>query len=87
MRPNQVWMSNITYIRLLAGFGYLSLITDAYTHEIIGNNVGPAQETVQLYKHLSKLCKGFPLLLKNSFITQTGGMQYASFMYVDKLKE
>ena len=33
-------MSNITYIRLLAGFGYLSLITDAYTHEIIGTQTG-----------------------------------------------
>lgn len=33
--PNQFWVSDITYIRLLAGFCYLSLITDAYTHEII----------------------------------------------------
>ena len=35
--PNQVWVSDITYIRLLSGdFVYLSLITDAYSRKIVG---------------------------------------------------
>lgn len=34
--PNQVWVSDITYIHLEEGFAYLSLITDAYSHKIVG---------------------------------------------------
>jgi transposase InsO family protein len=34
--PNQLWVSDITYIRLQNEFAYLSLITDAYSHKIVG---------------------------------------------------
>lgn len=34
--PNQLWVSDITYIHLKDGFAYLSLITDAYSHKIVG---------------------------------------------------
>lgn len=35
-RPEQVWVSDITYIRLNNQWGYLSLITDAYSRKIMG---------------------------------------------------
>jgi putative transposase len=34
--PNQLWVSDITYIHLQDGFAYLSLITDAYSRKIVG---------------------------------------------------
>jgi putative transposase len=34
--PNQLWVSDITYIHLNEGFAYLSLITDAYSRKIVG---------------------------------------------------
>ena len=34
--PNQLWVSDITYIHLKEGFTYLSLITDAYSRKIVG---------------------------------------------------
>ena len=34
--PNQLWVSDITYIHLKDGFAYLSLITDAYSRKIVG---------------------------------------------------
>ena len=34
--PNQLWVSDITYIHIGNGFGYLSLITDLYSHKIVG---------------------------------------------------
>lgn len=34
--PGQLWVSDITYIRLKEGFAYLSIVTDAYSHKIIG---------------------------------------------------
>jgi len=35
-RPEMIWVSDITYIRVGTGFSYLSLITDAYSHKIVG---------------------------------------------------
>lgn len=34
--PNQLWVSDITYIHLAGGYAYLSLITDAYSRKIVG---------------------------------------------------
>ena len=36
---NQLWVSDITYIRVGGGFCYLSLITDAYSRKIVGWNL------------------------------------------------
>ncbi len=36
LAPNQLWVSDITYILVGRGFGYLSLITDAYSRKIVG---------------------------------------------------
>ena len=33
---NQLWVSDITYIRTREGFCYLSLVTDAYSRKIVG---------------------------------------------------
>ena len=35
-RPEQIWVSDITYIRMGHQWGYLSLITDAYSRKIMG---------------------------------------------------
>ena len=35
-RPEQLWVSDITYIRMGSQWGYLSLITDAYSRKIMG---------------------------------------------------
>jgi putative transposase len=35
-KPNQLWVSDMTYIRLPHKFAYLSLITDAYSKRIVG---------------------------------------------------
>lgn len=40
-RAGQLWVSDITYIRLQKGFCYLSLITDAYSHKIVGYKLHP----------------------------------------------
>ena len=35
-RPNRLWVADITYIETDEGVVYLHLVTDAWTHEIIG---------------------------------------------------
>lgn len=41
-RPEQVWVSDITYIVLEEGFSYLSLVTDAYSRKIMGYALSPS---------------------------------------------
>lgn len=36
MRPEQLWVSDMTYIRVMNQWGYLSLITDAFSRKIMG---------------------------------------------------
>lgn len=40
-QPGQLWVSDITYLRLKESFAYLSIITDAYSHKIIGYCLHP----------------------------------------------
>lgn len=39
--PGQLWVSDITYLRLREKFAYLSIVTDAYSHKIIGHCLHP----------------------------------------------
>ena len=39
--PNQLWVSDITYIVVGDGFAYLSLVTDAYSRKIVGYSFSP----------------------------------------------
>jgi transposase InsO family protein len=39
--PGQLWVSDITYLRLTTGFCYLSIVTDAYSRKIIGYKLHP----------------------------------------------
>jgi putative transposase len=41
MRPEQVWVCDITYIRLRYGFVYLAVIMDVFTQGIRGWHLGP----------------------------------------------
>ena len=35
-RPNEVWVADITYIRILTGFFYLAVILDLFSRKVIG---------------------------------------------------
>ncbi len=41
-KPNQLWVSDITYLRMNQGFSYLSIITDAYSRKIVGYCLHPS---------------------------------------------
>lgn len=85
-RPNQVWVSDITYVRTDEGFCYLSIVTEAYTHEIVGWFVGSSLESIYTLKALKMACKR----LKGNDIKlihhSDRGCQYASLLYTTYLK-
>lgn len=83
-RPEQVWVSDITYIRLTNQWGYLSLITDAYSRKIMGycfRQDLAAEGCIEALK----------MALNNRIYNQSiihhsdRGSQYCSHNYVDLL--
>ena len=53
-RPNQVWASDITYIRTVKGFCYLALITDMYSRKIVGYDLSDSLELKGCVRALNK---------------------------------
>jgi transposase InsO family protein len=85
-RPNQVWVSDITYWRVNRSFLYLSLITDAYSRKIVGYQVADNLKTCNsleaLKTALQKVRGPFDGLIHHS----DRGFQYCSGQYTDLLQ-
>jgi putative transposase len=56
--PNQVFVSDITYLNTLEGFCYLSLITDLYSRKIVGWTVSKSLSVEACQKALRMALKG-----------------------------
>jgi transposase InsO family protein len=84
--PRQVWVSDITYLCVGLGFGYLSLITDAYSKLIMGYCLHPLLTSEGAIKALD-------MALSHEQVSQElihhsdRGSQYCSFQYVHKLRQ
>lgn len=52
--PNQLWVSDITYLTTRKGFLYLSLITDAYSRKIVGYDLADNLEAVNALQALQR---------------------------------
>jgi len=84
--PNQLWVSDITYIRLNKGFAYLSLITDAYSRKIVGFYLSKDLSVKGSLKALKMALKGNPnsdRLIHHS----DRGTQYCCDEYVKLLQD
>lgn len=85
-RPNQVWVSDITYIRTVDGFCYLALITDLYSRKIVGYDLSDSLELSGCLKALSQAfrkSRSVEGLIHHS----DRGVQYCSNQYVAELKK
>jgi len=54
---NQLWVSDITYLRTWEGFCYLALITDAYSRKIVGYDVSDSLEMEGCIRALKSACQ------------------------------
>ena len=91
-RPNQLWVSDITYITLWVSedeysFCYLSIIMDDYHKEIVGYAVHETLEVAGCLKALDMALKRTAHKRTQKLIHHSDrGVQYASAAYVTKLK-
>jgi len=85
---NQVWVSDITYIRLFNGFVYLAAIIDIFSRKCIGWTLGRDIDAMLAIEALNMAIAnrkhlGFIILIHHS----DRGVQYASNDYVEILEK
>lgn len=86
-RPNQLWVADITYVPLTNGFLYLSLITDAYSHKIMGYTIADNLEAVHTTEALKMALNNLGVIPEYLTHHSDRGIQYCSFDYVNLLKQ
>ena len=84
--PNQILVSDITYIRTLVGFVYLSLIMDLHSRKIVGFQCSDDLTTAGCLKALDQALAQLPEGCTPIHHSDRG-CQYCSHAYVDRLRE
>lgn len=79
VRPNEIWVSDITYIDTAEQTAYLSLITDAYSRKIVGYHLHDSL-------HTDGCAAALEMALKNEKFNELihhsdRGLQYCSTQY------
>lgn len=79
--PDQVWVSDITYIKTQEGNSYLNMITDAYSRKIVGYAVEDNMETGSMIKALEQAVKHKVNPNQLTIHHSDRGLQYCSREY------
>lgn len=80
-RSNQLWVSDITYVKVEEGFSYLFLITDAYSRKIVGYKLSKSLETKNALESL-QMALEMASDIKGLIHHSDRGIQYCSHNYV-----
>jgi putative transposase len=84
--PNQVWVADITYIRLREEFIFLAVVLDAFSRRVLGWELGESLQTSLAIGALDRALVDRPI--STHIIHHSDqGVQYASADYVDRLRE
>lgn len=86
-KPNQAWVSDITYVETEEGFRYLSLITDVYSRRIVGydlSNSLSVEGTIRALKQAVRQAKG---RVKRTIHHSDHGIQYTCRAFRKELKK
>lgn len=85
-RSEQVWVSDITYIRTKVGFMYLFLITDAYSRQIMGWALSDNMKTINAVEALKMAIKNRRYPERKLIHHSDRGFQYCNPFYIALLK-
>ena len=83
MRPEQVWVSDITYIKTEEGNCYLNMITDAYSRKIVGYALDDNMEAANMVKALKMALKDRQDKQTQLIHHSDRGVQYCSQDYIE----
>lgn len=82
-QPGQLWVADITYVAIENSFLYLSLVTDAYSHRIMGYHIASTLQAVHCIKALQMALKKTDC--SPQIHHSDRGIQYCSAEYVNTL--
>ena len=85
-RPNQKWVTDISYIRTGQGFLYLSVIRDLYDNSIVAYKTG-TQQTIQLVLSTVRAAKKKEKVTAELHLHSDQGFQYTSQAYFKLTQE
>jgi len=79
-RPNEKWVSDITYLQTTEGWLYLAMMIDLYSRKVVGWSMGEAIDAKLVCDALTMAlwCRRFP---NNVIVHSDRGSQYASHAF------
>lgn len=86
---NQLWVSDITYWKIKGKFVYISLITDAFSHKVVGYQVADNMRSSESLKALKMAISGLkkePDCHLKLIHHSDRGIQYCSSEYINELR-
>jgi putative transposase len=90
-RPYELLVADLTYVRVAPQFSYLSLITDAYSHKIVGYAVSDNLSPEGSLQALRMALRQRPSTADGTYAPLTHhsdrGFQYCCYAYTNLLKE
>lgn len=87
-RPNLVWVSDITYIRLINSFCYLCLVTDVFSRKIVGYFLNKDLGSEGTIKALNMALSGCKRKRNSMLIHHSDrGLQYCCREYIALLNQ
>jgi transposase InsO family protein len=85
-RPNEVWVSDLTYIRTEAGFVFAAVIMDSWSRKLVGTHLGDSLESIGCQVALRAALKGLPAG-EQPIHHSDRGCQYCCHEYVKLMEE
>ncbi len=88
LHPNQLWVTDITYIPLANGFAYLATIMDVFSRKIIGWCLNKTLEAEITTNALNMAIQNrMHLGLQGLILHSDRGSQFACYEYIEQLQE
>lgn len=85
---NQLWVSDITYWKINGGHVYISFVTDAFSHKIVGYQVADTMEAVESIQALKMSLSALGAEPHFQLTHHSDrGIQYCSYAYVKLLQD
>jgi putative transposase len=86
MAVNQLWVADITYVRLAEAFVYLAVILDAFSRRVIGWAMADHLRAELPLEALREALKRRPVIRGSLIHHSDQGIQYASASYIAQLE-
>jgi len=86
-RAEQLWVTDITYIKTQKAHSYLALVTDAYSKQIMGYKLGSHMRTSLCTDALKMALKNRKFPNKKLIYHSDRGIPYCSNVYAKILKK